>query len=162
MGIKKSERPSVLESVTRGAVAGLVGGGALAIAHRSLLPRLPDRKQPRVDPWDKRVASVANQMGWKLRPRARLAAGLSTQLAASMMLGVAYTLVVEQLDPPKHATQVLDALLVYAASLLAPELEPTREPRGRRRRLQHKALHRLNAPMVFGRATTVTMKALAR
>lgn len=160
--MKKSERPGVLESAARGAVAGLIGGSALALAHRSLLPRLPDRKRSRVNPWDKQIASAASQIGWDLTSRTRLAAGLTTQLAASMMLGAAYTLIVEQLEPPKHATEVLDAMMVYAASLFAPEHERTRKPRGRRRQLQHKALGRINGPMVFGRATTVAMKALAR
>jgi hypothetical protein len=79
-----------------------------------------------------------------------------------MMLGAAYALVIEQLEPPKHAEQVLDAMLVYAASLLAPELERTRKPRGRRRKLQHMALQRVDGPGIFGKATTLTMKALAR
>jgi hypothetical protein len=159
---RKKHHPSVLESAARGAVAGLVGGGALVLAHRSILPRLPDRRRPRVHAWDKRMASLADRAGWHLSRRTRTAASITTQLAASMVLGAAYTLVVEQLEPPRHAEQVLDSMLVYAASLLAPELERTKQPRGRMRRLERKALERLNAPGIFGKATTLTAKALAR
>ncbi|HXT17639.1 MAG TPA: hypothetical protein VN706_18515 [Gemmatimonadaceae bacterium] len=160
--MKRKKRPSPLESAARGAIAGLVGGGALVLAHRSVLPRLPDRKKPRVDPWDKQVASLAGRVGWAMTPRSRMATGVAAQIAASVILGAAYTLIVEQLEPPKHAEQLLDAGLVFAASLIAPELERTRKPRGRRRQLQRKALERINGPKVFGKATTVTLKALAR
>jgi hypothetical protein len=47
--------------------------------------------------------------------------GMATQLAAAVAVGAAYTVVSEQTAPSREGKEVLDAGLVYAASLFAPE-----------------------------------------
>lgn len=152
----------LMESAARGAAAGLVGGAVLAVAHRSLLPRLPDRKRGRAHAWDHRVRSAAARAGLDLSERMRTPTAIATELLACVALGVAYTVVIEQLEPSRQARKLLDAGLVYAASLMAPELERKKSPRGWRKKLRNKALERVNAPALFGRTTTLALRALAR
>ena len=158
----KHSRPSVLESAVRGAAAGLVGGTVLVAAHRVVLPRLPDRKRNGVDRWDKGVAAAADRVGWELSPRARTTIGVATQLTCSALLGALYAVAKEQLEPSRAADDLIRAGMVFTASLIAPELEPRkRRPRGVRRKVQHKALRSVTAPSMFGRATTLALRALA-
>ena len=160
---RRSRTPSVWESAARGAAAGLIGGAALTTAHRYLLPKLPDRGRKRRMEWDGRVDDVAERLGWDLSPRTRAVVGVSTQLAAATLFGALYAVVTEQLQPSRAGRNFLDAGLVFAASVLAPELERKRRPpRGTRAKLRHRALAPITAPAIFGRTTALALKALAR
>jgi len=155
-------KSTVLESATRGAAAGLVGGAVLVTAHRVFLPRLPDRKRHGTERWDKGIGAAAERIGWNLSPRARTTIGVATQLTCSALLGAMYAVVKEQLEPSRAADDFIRAGMVFTASLIAPELEPRkRRPRGLRRKAQHKALRSVTAPSMFGRATTLALRALA-
>jgi len=164
MARRKSRRsqPTLWESAARGATAGLVGGAALAAAHRLVLPRFPDRINPRVHRWDARVQRAAKRMGLELSPRGRTVLGWTTQLAVATLIGAAYAVVEEQMQPSRATKQLLDSGLVFAASMLAPEMKPRRKPRGRKARLRRAALQRVTAPSIYGKATTLALKALAR
>ncbi|HEX7019544.1 MAG TPA: hypothetical protein VF159_06040 [Gemmatimonadaceae bacterium] len=160
---KRSRTPSVWESAARGAAAGLIGGAALSTAHRYLLPKLPDRGRKRRNEWDGRVHDVAEQFGWDLSPRTGAVVGVTTQLAAATLFGALYAVVTEQMQPSRAGKNFLDAGLVFAASMLAPELERKRRlPRGKRAKMRHRALAPITAPAVFGRTTALALKALTR
>jgi hypothetical protein len=150
-------------SAARGAFAGLMGGAALAVTHRMLLPKLPDRKRSRIDRWDARVDDVGERLGVDLSARSRTAIGVSSQLVVATLLGATYAVVVEQQRPSRALQKLLDAGLVYAASFVAPDLAERKLPRKRRNRrvrLQRRALERVNAPTIFGRATSLALKTL--
>src|SRR5881275_2307108 len=102
------KKPDPWESVARGALAGLAGGAALTIAHRWMLPRLPDRKRPRVHRWDKMIQSGAEQMGLELTQTSRTVVGVATQLLSAMALGAVYTVLTEQAEPSQQAEQLID------------------------------------------------------
>ena len=158
----RKNKPSLMESAARGAVAGLIGGTTLVLAHRALLPRMPHTKRGRVSPWDKRVARAADFTGLDVSPRTRTAAGIASQLVAAVAVGVAYTVISEQTEQSRAGKQLLDAGLVYAASLFAPELEQRRPPRSGRAKLRRKALERITAPSMYGQATTLALRVLSR
>jgi hypothetical protein len=162
--MRSSENTSFVRVVGRGAIAGLVGGAAMTAAQRVVLPRLPGRRAPRIVPWDARLRDAADTLGWHMSPRARTAAGITTQLLYAALLGAVYAAVMSR-KPPRAVRDLADALLVFGASLIAPEL-----PRGKRRRrrggtltrLGRRATEPITVPRVFGRATSLALKALER
>ena len=160
--MKRSNHPSIGRAVARGAVAGLIGGAAMTAAERMILPRLPDRRRPRVLPWDERLASAADAIGWDMSARARTTMGITTQLLYAALLGAGYAALTSR-KPSRAAHDLADAALVFAASLLAPEL-PRHRP-GRRKptrvaRLRQRVIEPITAPKVFGRTTTMALRAL--
>lgn len=166
---RSRNRPSVIATAGRGAVAGLVGGAVMTAAERIVLPRLPDRHAPRVARCDARLGDAAASLGWALSPEARTVVSIATQLACASLLGAGYAVALHHLRPSRAGRQLLDAGLVFGASLLAPELprkRRRRKPRGRGARLRHAARQRLLDPVtptaVFGRATSFALKALMR
>ena len=162
--MRLSERPSLTRAAGRGAIAGLLGGAAMTAAERIVLPRLPDRRAPRIVPWDSRLAGAFDTLGWDMSPRARTAAGITTQLLYAALLGAAYSVVVSR-KPSRSAHELADALLVFAASFIAPELPRKRQRRRRRGRLaelRQRAMAPITVPRVFGRATTLALRALER
>ncbi len=156
---------SVAELALRGAAAGLVGGLAMVAAERLVLPRLPDRRAPRILPWEARVGRTARRMGVRLPPSRRAAVAISTQLAAAALLGAGYYVARERMEPSRAGRQLLEAGLTFGISLLAPELPRKPERRGRGLRVE-RARRRLLAPItppaVFGRTATLALRALAR
>lgn len=159
-----SKTSSVARAASRGALAGLIGGAAMTAAERVVLPRLPGRHAPRVVPWDKRVSGAADLLGWDMSPRSRTAAGITTQLLYAAVLGAAYAAIVSR-KPSRAARDLADAALVFAASLIAPELPRSRSRRRRRGRLakvRQRVIEPITAPKVFGRATTLALRALQR
>lgn len=160
---KRRRKPTIMQSVTRGAAAGLAGGAALVMAHRVVMPRLPDRKKTsRVDPFDRRVAAAADRVGLELSPRARTAIAVSTQLACAALLGALYAVVTEQMEPSRAADDFIHAGTVFVASLVAPELpRKRRKVRSLTERVGHAAMGRVTAPSVFGRATSLALRALS-
>lgn len=161
---EREKHPSLLESAGRGALAGLIGGAAMAAAERYVLPRLPDRHAPRVARWDARIARAAHRAGWDVSPRSRTALGVGTQLVLASLLGAAYAVARDRLDTSRAGQALLDAGLAFAVSALAPELP--RSKRGRRRGLRHRVQRRVLAPItppaIYGRATSMALRALAR
>jgi hypothetical protein len=161
--MRKDRKPSLGRAATRGAIAGLIGGAAMTTAERVLLPRLPGRHAPRVAPWDARVADAADTIGWDMTPRSRTAAGITTQLMYTALLGAAYAAIMSR-KPSRAGCDLVDAALVYGASLIAGEL-----PRSKRRkkgsrltRLGSRAAEPITVPKVFGRATTMALRAMER
>jgi len=158
----RRKKPTVMQSVARGAAAGLAGGAALVVAHRVVLPRLPDRqKKTRIDPLDQRVARAADRVGLELSPRARTAIAVSTQLACATLLGALYAVVTEQMEPSQAADDFIHAGTVFVASLVAPELQKKRRKlQGLPERMGHAAMSRITAPSLFGRATSLALRAM--
>src|SRR5690242_10028723 len=161
--MQRERKPSLGRAATRGAIAGLIGGAAMTAAERVVLPRLPGRRTPRVLPWDARVADAADTIGWDMTTRSRTAAGITTQLLYAACLGAAYAALMSR-KPSRAGRDLADAALVFAASLIAPEL-PHRKPRrkgGRLTRLGRRAAEPITVPKVFGRATTMALRAMER
>lgn len=163
---RKLEDRSLMEVAARGALAGLVGGVAMAAAERVLLPRLPDRRAPRVAPWDARVGRAAKAAGWRLSRDQRTALGIATQLGYAALLGAGYAVARTRLRPSLAAKQLLDAGLAFGVSMLAPELPRKRSPRGakglRKQLLVRPFSAQLTPPTVYGHATTLALRALSR
>jgi hypothetical protein len=159
----REKKPSIGRAATRGAIAGLIGGAAMTAAERVVLPRLPGRRSPRVLPWDARVADAADTIGWDMSARSRTATGIATQLVYAAVLGAAYATIVSR-KPSRAARDLADAALVYAASLIAPELPRPKRRRkgGRLTKLGRRAAEPITVPKVFGRATTLALRAMER
>lgn len=163
----RTKDPSLLESAGRGALAGLIGGAAMAAAERFVLPRLPDRRAPRVATWDARMARAARRAGWNVSPRSRTALGVGTQLALASLLGAAYAVARDHLDTSRAGQELLDAGLAFAVSAFAPELPRARRPvrmgrRGLRQRVERRVLSPITPPAIYGRATALALQALGR
>lgn len=161
--MQRSEQPSLARAAGRGAIAGLIGGAAMTTAERVILPRLPDRRRPRIAPWDERLSALAETIGWEMSPRARTTTGITTQLLYAALLGAGYAVLMSR-KPSRAVHELADAALVFGASLLAPEL-PRHQPRGRGRRtraarLRQRVIAPITVPRVFGRATTLALRAL--
>jgi hypothetical protein len=162
--MQRSPHPSVGQAATRGAIAGLIGGAAMTAAERVILPRLPDRRRPRIVPWDERVAAAANLIGWDMSDVARTTLGITTQLFYAALLGAGYAALTSR-KPSRAVHELADAVLVFAASLLAPELprhRSRRRTRSRVARLRRRVIEPITAPRVFGRTTALALKALQR
>lgn len=155
---------SIAQLAVRGAVAGLVGGAAMVAAERFLFPRLPDRRAPRVLPWDARVGRAAKRAGVRLTPRRRTAVAVSTQLAGAALLGAGYYVARERMHPSRAGEELLEAALTFGISLIAPELPKKRQTtRGlRRKQVDRRLLAQINPPAVFGRTASLALRALAR
>lgn len=163
--MQNSRRPKIGQAATRGAIAGLIGGAAMTAAERVILPRLPDRRRPRIVPWDERLSDAAGAVGWDMSPRARTTLGITTQLLYAALLGAGYAALTSR-KPSRAARELADAALVFAASLLAPELPRHRPVRRKHRtrvaRLRQRVVEPITAPKVFGRTTTMALRALQR
>ncbi|MFL5616694.1 MAG: hypothetical protein ACJ796_23720 [Gemmatimonadaceae bacterium] len=161
--MQASKAPSFAAAAGRGAIAGLIGGAVMTTAERVVLPRLPGRHAPRIVPWDERISDAADIVGWEMSPRSRTTAGITTQLLYAALLGAAYAAITSR-RPSRAARDLADAALVYAASLVAPELPRSkskrRRPRGRLAQMRQRAIEPISAHKVFGRATTLALKAL--
>ena len=157
---------SVAELAVRGAVAGLVGGVAMVAAERLLFPRLPDRRKPRVLPWDARVGRAAKQVGVRLTPRRRAAVAVSTQLAGAALLGAGYYVARERMQPSRAGEELLEAALAFGISLIAPELPKKKKRRVRQglraEQVERRLFEQITPPAVFGRTATLALRALAR
>jgi hypothetical protein len=162
--MQHSKQPSISRAAARGVIAGVIGGAAMTAAERVILPRLPDRQRPRVVHWDERLAAAAEAIGWDMSPRARTTMGITTQILYAALLGAGYAALTSR-KPSRAAHELADAVLVFAASLLAPELprhRPHRRKRGRTARLRQRVIEPITPPKVFGRATTLALRALQR
>jgi hypothetical protein len=133
----------------------------MTAAERVVLPRLPGRHAPRIVPWDERVSGAADLIGWDMSPRSRTATGITTQLLYAALLGAAYAAIVSR-KPSRAGRNLADAALVFAASLIAPELPRSRIRRrkGRAAKLRQKAIGPITVSKVFGEATTLALRAL--
>jgi hypothetical protein len=143
-----------------GAAAGLIGGLALTALDRLVVPRLAGATH-RERKWDDVVATTLGRAGLRVSGRTRAAAGIVTGLAYAALLGAGYGLARQRMRGSPAARGLLDAALVYGASLISPE--PPRVG-GRRERLSKRsaALRRVSPVFVFGQATTAAYKALTR
>jgi hypothetical protein len=162
---RNRKKRSILGSVGRGAVAGAIGGVAMTAAERALLPRLPDRRRPRVVEWDRRVGRLADRAGWEITPRTRTVVGIGTQIAAAAALGAMLGLAEDHLRTSREGRRLLDAAVVYAVSLLSPDLPRAGRISSRlsaRRRIGRRVLEPVTPPSIFGRTASLALKALAR
>jgi hypothetical protein len=141
----------------RGAAAGLIGGIALTALDRLVAPRLGSVQRERE--WDDRVADVLGRVGFRFSGRERAAAGIATGLAYSAILGAAYGLARQRWQSSPATLGLLDAVLVYGASLVSRE--PRRTPRGARRR-SARAMRAISSVRIFGTTTAAAYKALSR
>lgn len=172
----RKPRPTIMSSAARGALAGLIGGVVLTAAQRVVLPTLSGRsRHPRNapdDPFERVSRRLLNRLSGgpksssfaALRmtshsPRARMAATIAARLVSAAALGAAYGMAVEQLDSTRAGRSLIDAALVFGASLIAPELAPARQ-RGRAK-LRQRALAPLAGPAAYGRTTSAALRLLA-
>lgn len=144
-------------AAARGAAAGLIGGVALNALDRLVAPRMGGA--PREREWDNGVATVLARVGVRLSQRERAIAGVVTGLAYATLLGAAYGLARQRWQRSPATVGLLDAALVYGASLVSRE--PRRTPRGVRRRSARVA-RAVSSISVFGTATAAAYKALSR
>lgn len=134
----------------------------MTTAERVVLPRLPGRRAPRIVPWDERVSDLADFVGWEMSPRSRTTAGITTQLLYAAAIGALYAAIMSR-RPSGAVRDLADAALVFAASLVAPELPRARRvPKQRTRlaRLRQRAIEPITATRVFSRATALALRAL--
>jgi hypothetical protein len=162
--VRTHREVSLAEVAFRGAIGGIAGGIALIASERLLMPRIDDRR-PRIVSWDKRLQRTAQRIGWEMSPRVRTASGIATQILASAVLGAAYELANARYKPTGAAKGLLDAGLMFVASLLAPEL-PKKDLRRKRKKkrglLGRIALDPITTPALYGEATTLAVRALRR
>jgi hypothetical protein len=143
-----------------GAAAGLVGGLALIALDRVVVPRL-DHRNHSARQWDNRVADRLARLGIRLTGRERAIAGIATGLAYAALLGAGYGLARQRSRRSPAARGLIDAALVYAASLLSPEA-PRRSRRMGRLSARDGAMRRVSSVSVFGTATAAAYQALSR
>jgi hypothetical protein len=148
---------SVGAAAARGAAAGLIGGIALIAVDRLVAPRLGAAQRERE--WDDRVADGLRRVGVRVSGRERAAAGMVSGLAYAMVLGAAYGVARWRYQSSPATLQLLDAALVYGASLVS------RQPRRARRgagRPAVRAIRAVSTASLFGQATAAAYKALSR
>ena len=144
-------------AAARGAAAGFVGGLALTALDRIVAPRMGGPLRERQ--WDDNVASVLAQMGLRLSDREKTSAGIATGLLYAALLGAAYGLARQRWQRSPATIGLLDAALVYGASLVSREpRKPPRRVKGRSAR----AVRAVSSISVFGTATAAAYKALSR
>ncbi len=148
---------SAAAAATRGAVAGLIGGLTLTALDRYVAPHLGGEARERE--WDQRVGRLVEAAGVRLSDRERTTAGVAAGLAYAAALGALYGLARHRWRSSPAAIGLLDAALVYGASLVSPE--PRRTRRGTRRR-SARAMRALSSVSLFGTTTAAAYKALSR
>lgn len=157
-------RMGMLEAARHGAVAGLVGGVAMTLLDRAVMPRVGGR-DPQVSAWDRQVARGAKRAGVRLTAGRRTFAGVATTLAYGAAVGAIYGMARTRLRGVDAATSILDTGLVYAARLVAgaPAVS-SRSGRAasRARGGARGAVQRGSGPAVFGRATATAFHYLTR
>lgn len=160
MGRRIKREPSPAMAAACGAAAGLIGGLALTTLDRIVVPRLGHAVQ-RERRWDDGVGEALSRFGVHLSPRERAVAGVAAGLAYAAVVGAGYGLARQRLQGSSAALGLLDAALVYAASLISPE-PPRRSRTTRRRSNRSTAMRAVSSVSVFGTATAAAYKALSR
>jgi hypothetical protein len=151
---------SPMAAAACGAAAGVIGGLALTALDRLVVPRLGDTVR-RERKWDEGVGDALARLGLRLSGRERATAGVATGLAYAALLGAGYGLARQRWQSSPATLGLLDAALVYAASVISPE--PRRQPRGARRRSTRlTAMRAVSSVSVFGTATAAAYRALSR
>jgi hypothetical protein len=135
----------------------LIGGIALNALDRFVAPRMGGASRERE--WDDGVADVLAGVGVRLSEREREIAGIATGLLYATLLGAAYGVARHRWQRSPAIVGLLDAALVYGASLVSRE--PRRPPRGVNRR-SARAARAVSSISVFGTATAAAYKALSR
>jgi hypothetical protein len=148
---------SAAAAAARGAAAGVIGGIALIAVDRLVAPRLGGDRRERE--WDDLVADGLARTGVRLSGRERTAAGIASGLAYAMVLGAAYGVARWRYQSSPATLHLLDAALVYGASLVSREPRPAR--RGARRPAV-RAIRAVSSASLFGQATAAAYKALSR
>ena len=146
----------MLATAGRGALAGLIGGVALAATDRLIVPRLGGGA-PRSREWDRRVGRGARAAGIALGGRRQAAAGIASSLAVAALLGAAYAVVREHGPESGVADRLLDGALAYGVSFVVPARPRRRRgPRGVAGRVASGA----DDPELFRRVTTMALRLL--
>ncbi len=159
---ERKRRDSLGEAALKGALAGMVGGGAMMMAmklgQQALLPE-GEQMEP---PPKKLVETVAERQGVGLSDTQAMAAGMGVHMGYSALWGALYGVVQSRLHPPGALHGLLLGGLVYAANFpewgLLPKLgvlpPPTQQP-------LEKAALPVGAHVVFGLATAAAFAALS-
>jgi hypothetical protein len=146
-------------AAARGAAAGLIGGLALIAVDRFVVPRLGGGSHRERD-WDEGVAHTLGRVGVRVRGRQRAVVGVATGLAYAALLGAGYGLARQRLRRTPAARGLLDAGLVFGASLISPEPPP--RSRGVRGASKRPRLRPVSSAAIFGTTTAAAYKALSR
>lgn len=141
----------------RGAAAGLIGGLALTAVDRFVAPRMGGPLRERE--WDNDVADTLSRVGIRLSRRERTTAGIATSLLYATLLGAVYGVARQRWHRSPATIGLLDAALVYGASLVSRE--PRRPRRGVKRK-SARAARAVSSISLFGTATAAAYKALSR
>ena len=156
---RKQRKRSMLETALRGGAAGVVGGLAISLVEREVLARITGGARHR-SAWDDVAARGLSRVGLRVGDGgARIAAGLSTQLAYAGVLGATYAVLHEETRASRAGRVLLDGALTYAASLVFPD-RPTPARRGRRLALRRKIVDPVNPADAFVRVTSLALGAL--
>lgn len=149
---------SLLATAGRGAVAGLIGGVALAAADRLVAPRVTGGA-PRGRAWDRQLAKAARDLGVRLPRDRQELAGVATSLAYAALLGAAYAVARDRFGRLPAAAGILDAGLAYGVSLVVPPR--ARMLRGAKARgLAGRAAAGADDPELFRRVTQMALRML--
>ena len=154
---RKRTEISAAGAAAYGAAAGLIGGLALTALDRVIVPRVAGTSR-RGRKWDDGVADGLARVGVRVTGRRRVVAGVATGLLYATLLGAGYGLARRRLRQSPATRGLLDAALVYGASLMVPE--PPRRARPLSGRAT--AVRRVSPGAVFGTATTAAYNALSR
>ena len=154
----KRRSRSLLETAGRGAVAGLIGGVALAATDRLVAPRIAGGG-PRGRKWDQQVAAGADALGMRVPRRHQPLAGVATSLAFAAALGAAYAVARDRLRGIAPAQALIDAGLAYGVSFVVPPR--ARALRGAKAtRFAGRFAQGADDPELFRRVTTMALRML--
>jgi hypothetical protein len=156
---RRRKGPSPAMAAACGAAAGLAGGLVLTTLDRLVAPRLGTVHRERE--WDEGVADVLGRMGLRLSPRGRAVAGVGAGLAYAAVVGAGYGLARQRWQGSPATLKLLDAMLIYAAAVMSPEVKRKR-PKAPHRPVRALAVGAVSSGAVFGRATAAAYKALSR
>lgn len=162
-------RLGVADAARAGALAGLVGAGAMVLAGRVERAVVPQRKGKPAPPsvegdWKDLINAEAKRHGIRLTARQAAALATAAHLVYSVTLGAAYGVSQRALPLPKAARNFMHDGLALAAA--APDrLRPPRKPQSKAQRAtkgKRTAAGVVAPPLVYALATAAAFKLFTR
>lgn len=168
--LPRSLRPrlGIADAARAGALAGLVGAGAMVLAGRVERMVVPQRKGKKAPPsvegdWKDLISAEAKRRGIRLTARQAAALATASHLIYSVTLGAAYGVSQRALPLPKAARNFMHDGLALAAA--APDrLRPPRKSQETQRAKKGKrtAAGVVAPPLVYALATAAAFKLFTR
>lgn len=152
------------DAMLKGALAGVVAGGAVLIARRLQDTNILEPERFRDDRWDRFIRRTARRLGLHLDASSATLAGAATYLTYSAALGALFGLARKRLPLSVSATAMLESALIFAASVPFSGVIRKRTPR--QRRLPKRSWKRPQIPLaparLFGTSATAAFDQLAK